>query len=45
MLIAMLKENDYEGSITIERENYGSPNREQEIQDIKEYLIGLIEAK
>ena len=44
-LITMLKENGYEGSITIERENYGSPNREQEIQDIKEYLIGLIEAK
>ena len=44
-LIAMLKENGYEGSITIERENYGSPNREQEIQDIKEYLIGLIEAE
>ena len=44
-LIAMLKENGYKGSITIERENYGSPNREQEIQDIKEYLIGLIEAK
>lgn len=43
-LIAMLKESGYQGSITIERENYGSPDREQEIQDIKEYLIGLIEA-
>ncbi len=44
-LIAMLKENGYEGSITIERENYGSPDREQEIQDIKAYLSGLIAAK
>ena len=43
-LIAMLKEKGYNGSITIERENYGSPNREQEIQQIKEYLTGLIEA-
>jgi len=44
-LIAMLKDNGYQGSITIERENYGSPEREREIQEIKAYLHGLIGAE
>ncbi len=42
-LIAMLKDGGYHGSITIERENYGDPAREQEIREAREYLSRLIE--
>lgn len=41
-LIAMLKRSGYRGSITIERENYGSPDRDGELRQIKEYLCQLI---
>ncbi len=42
-LIGILKKIGYQGSITIERENYGCPEREQEIQEIKVFLRQIIE--
>lgn len=44
-LIAMLKEHGYTGSITIERENYGDPRRDQEVREAKAYLSSLISSE
>lgn len=43
-LIAMLRNNGYQGYITIEHEKYVSATREQEIQETKDYLNKLIHA-
>jgi sugar phosphate isomerase/epimerase len=44
-LVAILKKIGYEGSLTIERESYGDPNRVREIAEIKQYLEALVGAE
>lgn len=44
-LVAILKKIGYEGSLTIERESYGDPNRVREIAEIKRYLEALVGAE
>ena len=41
-LIQVLRDMGYDGSLTIERENYDCPDRDREIVEIKQYLESIL---